>query len=79
MDVQYDYFAPHQLLLNILNLHNHQAQNKNITIVKKIEIDPTLLIYSSEFRMKQIVSNLISNAIKYTSQGEVSITAYLKL
>ncbi|MFD2905710.1 ATP-binding response regulator [Sphingobacterium anhuiense] len=79
MDVQYDYFAPHQLLLNILNLHNHQAQNKNITIVKKIEIDPTLLIYSSEFRMKQIVSNLISNAIKYTSQGEVSITASLKL
>ncbi|MCS3553457.1 MULTISPECIES: hybrid sensor histidine kinase/response regulator [unclassified Sphingobacterium] len=79
MDVQYDYFAPHQLLLNILNLHNHQAQNKNITIVKKIEIDPTLLIYSSEFRMKQIISNLISNAIKYTSQGEVSITASLKL
>ncbi|MEN5376682.1 ATP-binding response regulator [Sphingobacterium kitahiroshimense] len=79
MDVQYDYFAPHQLLLNILNLHNHQAQNKNISIVKKIEIDPTLLIYSSEFRMKQIVSNLISNAIKYTSQGEVSITASLKL
>lgn len=79
MDVQYDYFAPHQLLLNILNLHNHQAQNKNISIVKKIEIDPTLLIYSSEFRLKQIVSNLISNAIKYTSQGEVSITASLKL
>jgi signal transduction histidine kinase len=79
MDVQYDYFAPHQLLLNILNLHTHQAQNKNIALIKKIDIDPSLLIYSSEFRMKQIVSNLISNAIKYTSQGEVRIIAYLKL
>lgn len=78
MDVQYDYFAPHQLLLNILNLHTHQAQNKNIALVKKIDLDSSLLIYSSEFRIKQIVSNLISNAIKYTSQGEVSITASLK-
>lgn len=79
MEVQYDYFSPYELILNILNLHAHQAQSKHIALIKKIEIEPTLLIYSSEFRMKQIVSNILSNAIKYTIQGEVRITVSLKL
>lgn len=79
MDVQYDYFSPYQLLLNIINLHTHQAENKNIILLKKIEMDSSFLIYSSEFRMKQIASNLLSNAIKYTTDGEVSVTAFFKV
>src|SRR5690606_32904442 len=44
-----------------------------------IDIDPKLEIYSSSFRIRQIVSNLISNAIKYTPKGEVNVKAYTRL
>lgn len=69
LEVQYEYFAPQQLLLDIIKLHEHLAKVKNIRLVSKIDIDPTLLIYSSGFRVKQIVSNLLSNAIKYSARG----------
>jgi len=78
LEVQYEYFAPQQLLLDIIKLHEHLAAVKDIKLVSKIDIDPTLLIYSSAFRVKQIVSNLLNNAIKYTARGEVYIAASLK-
>lgn len=78
LDVQYEYFAPYQLLMDITKLHAYLAEVKNIKLVNKMDIDPTLLIYSSSFRIKQIVSNLLNNAIKYTMQGEVSMYTTLK-
>lgn len=79
LEVQYEYFAAHQLLLDIIKVHEHQASVKTIRLVAKIDIDPTLLIYSSAFRVKQIVSNLLSNAIKYTPKGEVYVAASMKI
>lgn len=79
LEVQYEYFAVHQLLLDIIKVHEHQASVKTIRLVAKIDIDPTLLIYSSAFRVKQIVSNLLSNAIKYTPKGEVYVAASMKI
>lgn len=78
LEVKNEYFSPYRLLLDIINLHTYQARKKGLSLKQQIDIDPKLEIYSSSFRIRQIVSNLISNAIKYTPKGEVSVKTYTK-
>lgn len=78
LEVKNEYFFPYLLLLDIIKLHTYQAQKKGLSLTQQIDIEPKLEIYSSSFRIRQIVSNLISNAIKYTPKGTLSITAYTR-
>lgn len=75
LDIKYESFAIQRVLLEVFSLHMYQAQKKKLVFKHNIKIDPKLYIHSSPFRIKQIVSNLISNAIKYTESGEVELTA----
>src|SRR5690606_29047583 len=75
LEVKNEYFSPYRLLSDIINLHTYQTKKKNLSLTQQIDIDPKLEIYSSSFRIRQIVSNLISNAIKYTPKGEVNVKA----
>lgn len=79
LDVKLEFFSPTQVLDEVVHLHLHQAQKKNIRLVKDFRIDPRLLIHSSEFRLRQIVSNLLSNAIKYSTEGDILIRANLRI
>ena len=53
------------------------AQNNNDTIT--VEIDPTIPEYliGDKLRLSQILMNLVSNALKFTKNGEVYISANL--
>lgn len=75
LEIKNEYFPPHQLLLEIINLHTYPARKKALSLTHQIDISPKMEIYSSAFRIRQIVSNLISNAIKYTPKGEINIKA----
>src|SRR5699024_4231590 len=45
----------------------------------KVEVDPSLNrnVKSDPFRIRQIITNLVTNAIKFTQKGEVLIKAGL--
>ncbi len=47
------------------------AKNKNLTFNYRFLVDPDVIINSDKLKIKQIASNLISNAIKYTIEGDV--------
>src|SRR5690606_16383104 len=78
LEVKIEYFSPSRLLLDIINLHTYQAQKKGLHFTQQIDPNPKLQIYRSSFRIRQIISNLISNAIKYTPEGKVSLKAYIR-
>lgn len=79
LEVKNEFFSPYHLLHDIVKLHIYQAQKKGLALKEEIKLDAKLEIYSSAFRVKQIVSNLISNAIKYTPKGEIQLRAYTRL
>ena len=54
------------------------AHNKNLVFTFKNELKSSLFINSDRLKIKQIISNLISNAVKYTIEGEIDTRASLE-
>ncbi len=70
--VPYEYSLP-GLLNDLYNLIRFRAESKGIDL--KIVNDPDLPkgLIGDELRVKQIISNLLTNAVKYTEKGSVTL------
>ncbi len=77
-EIVLDFFSPTQTFQNIVALHRNQAELKNLAIETDIAINPQTQILSSEFRIKQIASNFLSNAIKYSHKGTIVFRASIE-
>lgn len=64
----------HELLNELSTNYSPEASAKGLAL--KIELDPRLeLLYSSKLYVREILQNFITNAIKYTPKGNVTIQA----
>jgi PAS domain S-box-containing protein len=64
----------HNLVNEIVTSYASDAKDKHLTL--KTEIDPKLeLLYSSPLYVKEILQNYITNALKYTNRGSISLEA----
>ncbi|QFR48778.1 response regulator [Sulfurimonas lithotrophica] len=69
-------FSIHEELSHTLELFVASASSKNITIISFIDPQIPQEIYADPLRIKQIVSNFLSNAIKFTpNNGKISLEA----
>jgi signal transduction histidine kinase/CheY-like chemotaxis protein len=64
--------VPH-LIATTVQLFLPLAERKGLTLIWKIAPDTPLWIAGDPNRLRQIVSNLISNAIKFTDKGKVEV------
>ena len=68
------FFLP-TLLADVYTLFQPQAYKKGIYLVIDINPDADLHLIGDKGRIQQVLNNLISNAIKFTVQGNVTLTA----
>ena len=61
------------LINDAANMKIMQAEHKNIKFILKVDENIPLSLYGDELRIKQILYNLLSNAFKYTPEGEVEL------
>lgn len=61
------------LIRDIQHIFSQKAQSKNLALRVEIDDDLPLLLYFDEVRLRQILFNVVGNALKFTDRGEVSI------
>lgn len=67
-------FAPASLVRECTDGMQPQAMAKHLRLTADIRVEDTMMCRSDAFRIKQVINNLVSNAIKYTDKGEVTVT-----
>ena len=63
------------LLKNVSNTYSHIASEKGILLHWQVDDKLCHAHLLDSFRVNQILNNLVSNAIKFTAKGSVSLTA----
>ena len=75
MKVQPTSFSPAQLVAESVEGMKLRAEEKGLTISFECKMKGMEYFRADAFRIRQILDNLVSNAIKYTDQGSVTIQA----
>ena len=66
-------FAPTVLISECVAQMQPLAMEKKLKLATDVQVTESMLCRSDAFRIKQIVNNLVGNAIKYTDKGEVRV------
>jgi len=74
MRMSFRYFSVDEFLKNVISENKIETEKKNLQIVSDFNL-PGVMIYGDQNRLKQVMNNLIQNAIKYTDSGKIEISA----
>jgi len=66
----------HNMTENLSSIFSIVAKDKGIDFITEISDDTPELIITDEQRVTQIIRNLLSNAMKFTSEGYVKLSIY---
>jgi PAS domain S-box-containing protein len=77
LDIDREPFVLSKCLEASLNMVSQAASRKGLNISFKIEDDVPAQLLGDQIRLKQILVNLLGNAVKFTEQGEISVRVSL--
>lgn len=65
---------PDQIMEDVVELLRLRAREKGLLLHARSEVEPGLTVLSDPTRLRQILLNLLGNAIKFTEAGEITLT-----
>ncbi len=66
-----DKYNVYDIANQVINVVLYQAQRKEVELLLNIEQGLPALVWVDEARIKQVLINLLGNAVKFTEQGEI--------
>lgn len=73
LKLENDVFSFTKTVKDVCDRYSDKASDKNIKLIYITESNPQQPVVGDEFRIRQVISNLIDNAIKFTDDGEVTV------
>lgn len=71
-------FNLQDIISNTVKAYSVNVHNKSLELILDLTEVDDLMVVGDPVRLRQVLSNLIGNAIKFTNEGEISIKASLK-
>lgn len=78
MDLENTSFDLRRCIEDVLDLVAPKALEKHLDIIYYLDPEVNQFIFGDGFRLRQIIVNLIGNAIKFTEQGEIYLHCMVK-
>lgn len=73
LEIVKDHFCVQKLLSDLEFLHSQKSREKKICLYFKVDDQIPQQVFGDSGRIRQVLNNLISNAIKFTDQGHVTV------
>ena len=67
-------YALSSLLNDLVNMVQPRLEKKNLKLETHVDENIPSMLFGDEIRLKQIVTNILTNAVKYTEHGKVTLT-----
>ena len=77
LDVEILEFAPRTVVEEVADLLAERAHAKGLELVTLVQPDVPSLVRSDPGRVRQILTNLLANAVKFTRRGEIVVRVSL--
>ena len=68
INVDYNFVS---LLNDLVNMVRRKADEKGLVFKLEVDKDIPRILHGDEIRIKQVITNILSNAVKYTKEGSV--------
>ncbi|MCF8495703.1 MAG: PAS domain-containing protein [Alphaproteobacteria bacterium] len=78
LELEKSHFKIRTLFEDIISMMGVRAQEKRIKFVFDYSAVKELIFFGDKTRLRQIIVNLIGNAIKFTQEGSVTVRAYTR-
>ncbi|MBZ0188481.1 MAG: PAS domain-containing protein, partial [Candidatus Obscuribacterales bacterium] len=76
LSIEETIFSPMSIISEIESIMSPHSREKNLLLSKAVSADLPSFVVGDPNRVRQVLLNLVSNAIKYTEQGRVEIRAW---
>ena len=78
LTIEQEPFTVRKVMQTVVDVMRVKAQEKDITITREIDESLSLTLLGDAHRLRQILFNLVGNAVKFTKHGGVSLRARAK-
>ncbi len=69
--VEYDLSS---MLNDLVNMSRNRAEKKGLRFIIEASEDIPSILFGDEIRLKQVITNILTNAVKYTEKGTVTLS-----
>ncbi len=73
IEIESSPFGLHKCVEEVIAFFQPRARSAALTLTANIDVDVPVIVNSDEARLRQILTNLIGNALKFTERGSITV------